>query len=134
ESDALGSFLDHVDVAISLHGYGGLRTSDERWTTALVGGANRSLANALAERLRGALPEYTGLDEIDQIPANVRGVHPDNPVNVPSGGGVQLELPPRVRGYGQFWSEWEGPGLPPHSTTLIATLADFALRRDGQRR
>src|SRR5262249_20921021 len=110
ESDALGSFLDHVDVAISLHGYGGLRTSDERWTTALVGGANRSLANALAERLRDALPEYTWLDEIDRIPANLRGVHPGNPVNVPSGGGVQLELPPRVRGYGQFWSEWEGPG------------------------
>ena len=30
----------------------------------------------------------------------LRGLHPSNPVNVPPGGGVQLELPPRVRGLG----------------------------------
>jgi phage replication-related protein YjqB (UPF0714/DUF867 family) len=133
ESEALDAFLDHVEVAISLHGYGGLRTSDDRWTTVLVGGGNRPVACALAEQLRAALPSYTWLDELDRIPVHLRGVHPKNPVNRPRLGGAQLELPPRARGYGQFWSDWRGPGLPPHSTAIIATLADFAgmkLERD----
>jgi phage replication-related protein YjqB (UPF0714/DUF867 family) len=125
-SPELGAFVDHVDVIASLHGYGGLRTSDDRWTTVLVGGGNRALAAELATNLRAALPQYTWLDEIDRIPAHLRGVHPDNPVNRSRGGGVQLELPPRVRGYGQYWRDFVGPGWPPHTMSLIDTLAAFA--------
>ncbi len=129
ESGALDAFVAHVDCAISLHGYGGLRASDDRWTTVLVGGGNRDLAAELATLLRGSLPEYTWLDDLERIPPQLRGVHPDNPVNRPREGGVQLELPPRPRGYGQFWAHWTGPGLPPHSTALIAALAAFASGR-----
>jgi phage replication-related protein YjqB (UPF0714/DUF867 family) len=125
-SPALRTFVEHVDVVISLHGYGGLRDSDDRWTTVLVGGANRALAAELASELRAALPEYTWLDDIGRIPAHLRGVHPDNPVNGPCSGGVQLELPPRVRGFGHYWRDFAGPGLPPHTVTLIDTLAAFA--------
>jgi phage replication-related protein YjqB (UPF0714/DUF867 family) len=63
------------------------------------------------------------------MPEALRGVHPSNPVNRAPGGGVQLELPPRVRGYGRFWDDL-GPdamadtGLRPHTEALVATLAD----------
>ncbi|HEX4491565.1 MAG TPA: poly-gamma-glutamate hydrolase family protein [Acidimicrobiia bacterium] len=131
QSDALAAFLDHVDVIVSVHGYGGLIPSDDRWTTVLVGGADRALAARLAAALRGALPEYTFLDELERIPLGLRGVHPDNPVNRARRGGVQLELPPRVRGYGRWWDERdpEGPApgtLRPHTEALVVALADQA--------
>jgi phage replication-related protein YjqB (UPF0714/DUF867 family) len=97
QSGALDTFLDHVDCVVSVHGFGGLRGSDDRWITGLLGGGNRELAARLASRLRDALPGYHWIDDVDLIPAHLRGVHPDNPVNRPIGGGVQLELPPRVR-------------------------------------
>jgi phage replication-related protein YjqB (UPF0714/DUF867 family) len=125
-SPALRTFVDHVEIVVSLHGYGGLRSSDDRWTTVLVGGGNRALAHELAARLRVALPHYTWLDEIDLIPSHLRGVHPDNPVNGPRGGGVQLELPPRVRGYGHYWRDFTGPDWPPHTAALIEALTEFA--------
>jgi phage replication-related protein YjqB (UPF0714/DUF867 family) len=127
-SSALAAFLDHVEVVVSVHGYGGLRTSDDRWTTVLVGGSDRALAQRLASSLRVALPGYTFLDDVEEIPKWLRGVHPENPVNRVRGGGVQLELPPRVRGYGRFWDERadeiEASGLRPHTEALVDTLAD----------
>jgi phage replication-related protein YjqB (UPF0714/DUF867 family) len=126
ESPALAEFLDHVDTVVSLHGYGGLRTSDDRWTTVLVGGGTRELAADLATALRATLPEYTWLDDRDLIPPTLAGVHPDNPVNRPRGGGAQLELPPRARGFGRYWADFEGPGWPPHPAALIDVLAEFA--------
>jgi phage replication-related protein YjqB (UPF0714/DUF867 family) len=126
QSAALASFVDHVDVVVSLHGYGGLRGSDDRWTTVLVGGGNRRLAVELAGRLRAELPQYTWLDDVGRIPPHLRGVHPDNPVNRPRGGGVQFELPPRARGFGQYWADFDGPGWPPHTGTFVDVLAAFA--------
>ena len=130
-SEALAAFLDHVDVVVSVHGYGGLIPSDDRWTTVLVGGAQRSLATRLAAALRRALPEYTFLDELERIPMGLRGVHPDNPVNRARRGGVQLELPPRIRGYGRWWDDRDpggpAPGtLRPHTEALVGALADQA--------
>ena len=95
-SDRLASFLDHVDVAVAVHGYGraGL------WTSLLLGGSNRGLALHLAAHLRAGLPHYESVDDLDAIPPELRGLHPHNPVNRASSGGVQLELPPRVRGLG----------------------------------
>ena len=126
-SDALAAFLDHVDVIVSVHGYGGLVTSDDRWTTVLVGGAQRELAARLAVVMRRALPGYTFLDDIDRIPPRLRGVHRENPVNRARGGGVQLELPPRLRGYGRFWDERPDDiapsGLRPHTEALVSALA-----------
>jgi phage replication-related protein YjqB (UPF0714/DUF867 family) len=127
-SAALARFLEHVDAVVSVHGYGGLRTSDDRWTTVLVGGSDRELAARLAICLRVALPEYTFLDDVALIPEHLRGVHPENPVNRVRGGGVQLELPPRVRGYGRYWEERAAEiadtGLRPHTEALVAALTD----------
>src|SRR3954471_7563240 len=38
ESAQLDAFCAHVTTAISLHGYGGLVASDDRWTTVVIGG------------------------------------------------------------------------------------------------
>jgi len=93
DSPALGRFLDHVDVVLSVHGYG----RDGMFTTLLLGGGNRGLAAKVAGHLRDALPGYRIEDSLTAIPQPLRGQHPDNPVNRTRGGGVQIELPPRIR-------------------------------------
>ncbi len=96
DAPALAAYLDHVDVTISVHGYG----RDGWWTRLLVGGANRAFGTHAAAVLRSHLEGFEVLDGIDEIPRELRGLHPDNPVNRPDRGGAQLELPPRVRGLG----------------------------------
>ena len=93
DSPALARFLAHVDAVVSIHGYG----RDGHWGTLLVGGGNRALASRAAAALRAALPGYQIVDDLEAIPPALRGLHPDNPVNRAPGGGIQLELPPRVR-------------------------------------
>jgi len=80
-----------------VHGCGGLRAADDRWTTALLGGSNRVLARDLGAALTAALPGYRWITDLEVMPPTLRGMHPQNPVNRVASGGVQLELPPRVR-------------------------------------
>jgi phage replication-related protein YjqB (UPF0714/DUF867 family) len=121
-SASLRAFLERVDVAIAVHGYG----RADRWTTLLLGGSNRALAAHLATHLAPALPHYDVIDDLDEIPTELRGMHPDNPVNRPPHGGVQLELPPRVRGMGPYWQDHAGDGLRPHTEALVEALAGAA--------
>lgn len=121
-SGALQSFIEHIDVAVAVHGYG----RQDMWMTLLLGGRNRELARTLASQLSESLPEYEAVHDLDAIPVTLRGLHPDNPVNLPVNGGVQLELPPRVRGMGPFWSDWNGDGFTPHTEALIEALAATA--------
>jgi phage replication-related protein YjqB (UPF0714/DUF867 family) len=93
-SEHLDSFLRHVEVVIALHGFG----RNDMWTTVLLGGQNRALASNIADRLRADLPEFTFEHDLTQIPRDLAGQHPLNPVNAPSMTGVQIELPPRIRG------------------------------------
>lgn len=92
----LATFLDHVDLVVSVHGYG----REGFWTRLLLGGGNRQFARTAAERMRPHLAGFEMVDDVDEIPRELRGLHPRNPVNLADGGGVQLELPPRVRGLG----------------------------------
>jgi phage replication-related protein YjqB (UPF0714/DUF867 family) len=96
-SSELRAFIASVDVVISVHGFGGVRGADDRWTTALLGGTNRALAEELGAVLTRTLPQYRWIADLDVIPKHLRGLHPSNPVNRVAQGGVQLELPPRVR-------------------------------------
>jgi phage replication-related protein YjqB (UPF0714/DUF867 family) len=122
ESAALARFLDHVEVVVAVHGYG----RRERWTELLVGGSNRELAGHLASHLRPGLPGYDIVVDLDRIPVELRGLHRDNPVNRPPAGGVQLELPPRVRGRSPR-SPAPGPdGLAAPTRALIESLAAAA--------
>lgn len=121
-SPALARFLDHVEVAITIHGYG----RRDRWTTLLAGGSNRALAAHVAAHLGPALPDYEVVTDLEQIPAGLRGLHPDNPVNRPRAGGVQLELPPRVRGRSPLSPPVGPDGLSPPTRALIDSLAAAA--------
>ena len=127
-SPALAAFLAHVDVVITVHGYGRVG----HWATLLVGGGNRELADHLGDHLRRRLPAYDVRTDLETIPRELRGLHRDNPVNRATGGGAQLELPPRVRGSSPLWWDWEGPGPTPHTQALIDALADAATSWSGR--
>jgi phage replication-related protein YjqB (UPF0714/DUF867 family) len=126
-SPRLAAFLDHVEVAVAVHGFG----RPDMFTTLLLGGQNRDLGRHVGRHLQAGLPDYDVVDALDRIPRELRGLHPENPVNRPRQGGVQLELPPRVRGLGPFWSDFRiehGDDIhPPHTEALIAALATAAL-------
>ena len=120
QSPRLAQFLSHVSVLVTLHGYGRMGY----FTTILLGGSNRDLARHLADPLRRALPAYVVEDDVQRIPHDLAGRHPNNPVNVPRHGGVQIELPPRVRGSSPLWWDWEAPHPTPHTAALIDALVD----------
>jgi phage replication-related protein YjqB (UPF0714/DUF867 family) len=144
-SPALAGFLEHVDATIAIHGWGtdGF-TQDpgprgELYTAdvfrfgrdgidrpLLVGGRNRDLARRVADALRAALPTYEVIDDLEKIPANIRGLDRRNLCNRVREGGVQLELTPRVRGLPPFWEgDQRGPGCP-DTQALIGALASAA--------
>jgi len=120
QSRRLAEFLDHVEVAVSLHGYGRIGRSTEL----LAGGRNRALATHLARHIR--LTGYRVITDIGDIPAELRGLHPDNPVNRVRGGGTQLELSVRVRGLSPRSPLPGDDGLSPVTGALIRGLADAA--------
>jgi phage replication-related protein YjqB (UPF0714/DUF867 family) len=120
ESPRLAEFLDHVDVAVSLHGYGRIGRS----TQLLAGGRNRELAAHLARHIQ--LSGYQVVTDLDDIPLELRGLHPDNPVNRVREGGTQLELSVRVRGLSPR-SPLPGPdGLSSVTSALVQGLAAAA--------
>jgi phage replication-related protein YjqB (UPF0714/DUF867 family) len=120
ESDRLAEFLDHVEVAVSLHGYGRIGRS----TQLLAGGRNRVLAKHLARHV--VVPGYHVVTDLDAIPRELRGLHPDNPVNRVRGGGTQLELSPRVRGISPRSPLPGDDGLCPATSALVQGLVATA--------
>ncbi|MGE2688528.1 poly-gamma-glutamate hydrolase family protein [Mycolicibacterium pulveris] len=120
ESERLAQFLDHVDAAISLHGYGRIGRS----TQLLAGGRNRALAQHLARHVE--IPGYQVVTDLDAIPRELRGLHPDNPVNRVRGGGAQLELSPRVRGISPRSQLPGDDGLSPATSALVQGLVATA--------
>ena len=122
-SESLAAFVEHVDVVVTIHGFG----RRGYFTTLLLGGQNRELAEHVGAALRTRLPAYEVATDLERIPNELRGLHRDNPVNLPRRQGVQIELPPRVRGTTPLFWDWEGPGPAPHTQSLIAGLADAAV-------
>lgn len=124
ESARLAEFLDHVDAAVSLHGYGRLG----RGTQLLAGGRHRDLAAHLARHI--AIPGYQLVTDLDEIPAELRGLHPENPVNRTRG--AQLELPARVRGVSPRSGLPSDDGLAPATSALVQGLAAAARSWDDR--
>jgi phage replication-related protein YjqB (UPF0714/DUF867 family) len=138
----LRAFLDHVDVAISLHGFGrdgfalwidshrgliiepygpavrGRQTGPLRGI--ILGGLNSQLLDAARDLFHQRFAGYHVADERIRL-----GFHPDNPVNLPSAHGVQVELPPGLRGIGDF-----GETLVPRQdgvvSEMVAALVELA--------
>jgi phage replication-related protein YjqB (UPF0714/DUF867 family) len=121
ESERLAEFLEHVDVAVSLHGYGRIGRS----TQLLAGGHNRALADHLAGHIN--VNGYQVVTDLAAIPRELRGLHPDNPVNRVRDGGTQLELSVRVRGLSPRSPLPGADGLSPVTTALVQGLAAAAL-------
>ncbi len=91
-SEALAGFLADISLAVSIHGFG----RREMVATALIGGRNEAAGRRIAAELGGDA-SIVAIAERDAIPPKLRGVHPRNPVNAPSSGGVQIELTPDLR-------------------------------------
>jgi phage replication-related protein YjqB (UPF0714/DUF867 family) len=122
QSPALTRFLGHVDVVISVHGYGRPRL----WHHLLLGGTNRDLASHVVQHLRQGLPRrYKLVDDLDEIPSGLSGQHARNPVNCPPAGGVQIELPPSIRwNFREWgWSDHQGISRAPDVDRLIGALS-----------
>jgi phage replication-related protein YjqB (UPF0714/DUF867 family) len=143
-SAQLRAFLEHVDIAISLHGFGrdtlslwldpgrgpvvepygpalrGRQTGPLRGI--IVGGLNAPLLDAARTLFHQRFAGYHLADERIRL-----GFHPDNPVNLPSAHGVQVELPPGLRGIGDF-----GETLVPRQddvvNEMVAALVELATR------
>lgn len=140
----LKGFLDRVDIAISVHGFGregfalwcdpdrglviepygpavrGKQTGPLRGI--ILGGLNMQLLDSARHMFRCSLPGYHVADERIRL-----GYHPENPVNLPSAHGVQVELPPGLRGIGDF-GEILVPRQDEVLLEVVATLVDLAYR------
>lgn len=128
ESESLADFIDHVDIVMTIHGFG----RRGMFGSLLLGGQNRVFAEHVGRALRSSLPAYDVVTDLDSIPSPLRGQHARNPVNLPRHRGVQIELPPRVRGSSPMWWDWEGPGLTPHTESLIDGLVTAARSWSGE--
>ena len=141
-SDRLGAFLRHVEIAISVHGFGrdgfslvvdpvrgvviepygpalrGKQSGPLRGI--IVGGRNADLVDETRRLFADRLTGYHVADERVRL-----GFDPNNPVNLPSSHGVQIELPPGLRGIGDF-----GEQLVPRQdgivSEVIAALVELA--------
>lgn len=112
-SEALRRFLRHVELAVSLHGFG--RAHLRR--SILLGGASGELRRRLASHLR-ATTRLDVVDDISRVPRGLRGLHPRNPVNLPPGGGAQLELARSAR-------------RPPHRAAVVAAILALLAELEG---
>ena len=141
-SRPLRQFLDHVRVAISIHGFG--RDSFSLWhepgrglniepygparrgsqtgplTGIIIGGLNDTLLQAARDLFAARFPEFHVADERVRL-----GFHPKNPVNLLPAHGVQIELPPGLRGIGPY-GEHAIPTDDGAVTELVGALADLA--------
>jgi phage replication-related protein YjqB (UPF0714/DUF867 family) len=147
QSVRLREFLRHVKIAISLHGFGrdgfqwradavrgliiepygpallGNQTGPLRGI--IIGGRNPDLLDVARGLFRDRFEGYRVVDERIRL-----GFDPNNPVNLPSAQGVQVELPPGLRGIGDF-----GEQLVPSEnrvvTEVISALVELAQRAGG---
>lgn len=122
DSVSLEDFLGHVDTAVALHGYG----RDHLRRVILLGGSNRDLAEHIAKQLSEDMPKYEARFVLEDIPRELRGMHPDNPVNRPPLGGVQIELPPMLRWNwdDRNWSDHGDARRAPQVDVFVASLAE----------
>ena len=121
-SENLNIFFQHVRVVITIHGYG----REHLFHSVLLGGRNRALASHIASFLKMALPDYSFENDLEQIPKELRGLHPKNPVNIPALTGVQVELPPTLRWNREEWgwSDNGGIGRAKHVDDIIVALSN----------
>jgi phage replication-related protein YjqB (UPF0714/DUF867 family) len=144
QSAKFSAFLEHVEIAISVHGFGrdsltltvdlardvviepygparrGRQTGPLQGV--ILGGLNAELLDAARTLLSERFPGYRVGGEQIRL-----GFHPANPVNLPVAHGVQIELPPGLRGIGEF-GEHITPSRDGMVPEVIAALVELAAR------
>ncbi|MGB1225579.1 MAG: poly-gamma-glutamate hydrolase family protein, partial [Mycobacterium sp.] len=90
----------------------------------LAGGRHRALAEHLAGHVD--IPGYHVVTDLAAIPRELRGLHPDNPVNRVRCCGAQLELSARVRGISPRSGVFGHDGLCAATSALVRGLATAA--------
>lgn len=144
-SERLRGFLQHIEIAISIHGFGrdafdlrfdpgrglviepygpalrGRQTGPLRGI--IVGGRNAELVDLTRRLWRDRFTGYHAADERVRL-----GFDPNNPVNLPRAHGVQIELPPGLRGIGDFGERLvpRADGIVPEVVAALVDLADRA--------
>jgi phage replication-related protein YjqB (UPF0714/DUF867 family) len=141
-SERFRSFLRHIQVAISVHGFGrdGFRWSAdsaqglvvEPYGPAvlgrqsgplrgiIVGGRNADLLDASRRLFHDRFAGYHVADQRIRL-----GFDVNNPVNLPAAHGVQVELPPGLRGIGDFGDRFV-PAEDGIVTEVIAAFVELA--------
>jgi phage replication-related protein YjqB (UPF0714/DUF867 family) len=114
DSGTLRAWLAHVELAVALHGYGRIRQPRR----ILLGGRNREAAVVLAGHLERRIPHLAVVTDLPEIPPELRGLHPSNPVNRPRKAGVQVELPPSAR------DRFLDPAAPGRVAAALADLVE----------
>jgi phage replication-related protein YjqB (UPF0714/DUF867 family) len=149
DSPALQRFLEHVEVAISVHGFGrdgfllgvdpasgvfvepygpavrGAQRGPLRGI--IVGGLNTELLQRARALLEGRCAGYHVADRRVRL-----GFHPANPVNLPRAHGVQIELPPGLRGIGDFGEHLAPDPDDPMVEAVTGALVDLAALARGR--
>jgi phage replication-related protein YjqB (UPF0714/DUF867 family) len=145
-SELLQAFLRHVRIAISVHGFGrdsfsviahplqgvviepygpahrGQQTGPLRGI--ILGGLNAQLVEEARRLLH---QRFDGFYVSDRLQL---GNHPDNPVNLPASHGVQIELPPGLRGIGDL-GEHLVPSRDGAASEVVTALVELAERAQG---
>jgi phage replication-related protein YjqB (UPF0714/DUF867 family) len=119
-SERLAAFFDHVEVVVALHGYGRPHLT----RSILLGGRAREVARTVAVPLIRRMHGYEVLHRIEEIPRALRGMHETNPVNVTERGGVQVELPPRLRMQLPDWARHLAPLQQRQRALLVDGLVE----------
>ena len=144
-SQRLRDFLAHVQIAISVHGFGrdsfdltvdatrgivvepygpavrGRQTGPLRGI--ILGGRNSQLLDAARGLFHDRFQGFHVADERIRL-----GFDPDNPVNLPVSHGVQIELPPGLRGIGDFGERLvpSEDGVVPEVIAALIELSNLA--------
>jgi hypothetical protein len=90
----------------------------------IVGGRNAELLDAARGLFEDRFAGYHVAGERIRL-----GFDPSNPVNLPASHGVQIELPPGLRGIGDF-GEQLLPSKDGIVTEVVAALVELANRAD----
>jgi phage replication-related protein YjqB (UPF0714/DUF867 family) len=144
QSERMTAFLRHVQIAISVHGFGrdsfalrvdlGGGVEVEPYGPAMrgrqsgplrgiiVGGRNAELLQLGRQLLEDRFAGYHVADERVRL-----GFHPNNPANLPSSHGIQIELPPGLRGIGDLGEHFV-PSEDGVVTEVIEALVDLTNR------
>ena len=88
-----------------------------------MGGLNGDMVDAARRLLHDRFAGYHVADERVRL-----GFHPDNPANLPPAHGIQIELPPGLRGIGQLGDQLvpSADGLVTEVEAVLVELAELA--------